>query len=368
MISAARRRAAYCYTRIFTENICLDSWRSLQMNWPQDLDLLARAADAPRAADVKNWREGRARRRAVAKGAGRLDTDVCPRGEDAVRTIDLRVRHSQHHPQARQGSWHRCTIPWQSRAAPFKRRAAYRSRRVASGALRPARSPRPGVDLGLCSDRHRFWRQRQRTRGVLSGGPCCGHSCSSSIAQASGGAKQRDCGWSTSISIVVYWRFKPAKAVHASCRSGRTWIWPVIGSSNICDARGDANDQSRGAGAVRPGAFFTKYLPQQRGASPHTIRAYRDALKLLLVYTAERCGCEIANLELEHLNADVVAGFLDHIETERSNSATNPQLSAGRHPRLLQASRPQRPGARAAIYPSISAPGEEGAPTILNLS
>ena len=69
-------------------------------------------------------------------------------------------------------------------------------------------------------------------------------------------------------------------------------------------------------------SFFTKYLPQQRGASPHTIRAYRDALKLLLVFTAERCGCEVANLQLEHLNADIVAGFLDHIEAERSNSAT----------------------------------------------
>ena len=69
-------------------------------------------------------------------------------------------------------------------------------------------------------------------------------------------------------------------------------------------------------------SFFTKYLPQQRGASPHTIRAYRDALKLLLVFTAERCGCEVANLQLEHLNADIVAGFLDHIEAARSNSAT----------------------------------------------
>lgn len=69
-------------------------------------------------------------------------------------------------------------------------------------------------------------------------------------------------------------------------------------------------------------SFFTKYLPRQRGASPHTIRAYRDALKLLLAFTAEQRGCEIANLQLEHLNTDIVASFLDHIEAERSNSAT----------------------------------------------
>lgn len=67
--------------------------------------------------------------------------------------------------------------------------------------------------------------------------------------------------------------------------------------------------------------FFTKYLPRQRGASPHTIRAYRDALKLLLAFVAERRGCVIANLRLEHLNADIVAGFLDHTEEGRSNSA-----------------------------------------------
>jgi site-specific recombinase XerD len=68
-------------------------------------------------------------------------------------------------------------------------------------------------------------------------------------------------------------------------------------------------------------SFFTKYLPRQRGASPHTIRAYRDALKLLLAFVAEQRGCEIADLELEHLNADLVAGFLDHIAVARSNSA-----------------------------------------------
>ena len=28
-------------------------------------------------------------------------------------------------------------------------------------------------------------------------------------------------------------------------------------------------------------SFFIEYLPRQRGASSHTIRAYRDTLKLL---------------------------------------------------------------------------------------
>jgi hypothetical protein len=31
-------------------------------------------------------------------------------------------------------------------------------------------------------------------------------------------------------------------------------------------------------------AFFTGYLPRQRGASVHTIRAYRDSLKLLFEF------------------------------------------------------------------------------------
>jgi integrase/recombinase XerD len=32
-------------------------------------------------------------------------------------------------------------------------------------------------------------------------------------------------------------------------------------------------------------AFFTDYLTRQRRASPHTIAAYRDSLRLLLAFT-----------------------------------------------------------------------------------
>lgn len=68
-------------------------------------------------------------------------------------------------------------------------------------------------------------------------------------------------------------------------------------------------------------SFFTSYLPRQRGASPHTTRAYRDALKLLFHFVAEQHGREIAALALEDFDADTIARFLDHLETERFNSA-----------------------------------------------
>ena len=67
-------------------------------------------------------------------------------------------------------------------------------------------------------------------------------------------------------------------------------------------------------------AFFTTYLPRQRGASPHTIRAYRDTLRLLLEFAAQQRSRAVASLELGDLDADMIAGFLDHIETHRSNS------------------------------------------------
>ncbi len=68
-------------------------------------------------------------------------------------------------------------------------------------------------------------------------------------------------------------------------------------------------------------SFFTEYLPRQRGASVHTVRAYRDALKLLFQFVAQRLGRGLASLELSDLGADTVAEFLDHIESVRSNSA-----------------------------------------------
>ena len=68
-------------------------------------------------------------------------------------------------------------------------------------------------------------------------------------------------------------------------------------------------------------SYFTEYLPKQRGASVHTIRAYRDALTMLFKFVAEQRGKDIASLEIGDIDADAVTRFLDHIEAQRSNSA-----------------------------------------------
>ena len=77
-------------------------------------------------------------------------------------------------------------------------------------------------------------------------------------------------------------------------------------------------------------AFFTQRLIQERNASPHTIAAYRDTIRLLLRYTAQRCEREPSMLDVADLDADTVAAFLDHLQTERGNSARtrNARLAA----------------------------------------
>jgi site-specific recombinase XerD len=68
-------------------------------------------------------------------------------------------------------------------------------------------------------------------------------------------------------------------------------------------------------------SFFLGYLQSTRGASPHTIRAYRDALKLFFQYLAGHKRKPITDLQLDDIQAEAVLTFLDHIESKRSNTA-----------------------------------------------
>jgi site-specific recombinase XerD len=77
-------------------------------------------------------------------------------------------------------------------------------------------------------------------------------------------------------------------------------------------------------------AFFTQRLIRERNASPHTIAAYRDTIRLLLQFAAQRRGREPSMLDIAELDADTIAAFLDHLQNERGNSARtrNARLAA----------------------------------------
>jgi site-specific recombinase XerD len=67
-------------------------------------------------------------------------------------------------------------------------------------------------------------------------------------------------------------------------------------------------------------SFFTNYLVGQRGASSHTVAAYRDTLRLLLAYAREQTGVEPGVLDWSDLHAGLVADFLTMLQQDRSNS------------------------------------------------
>jgi site-specific recombinase XerD len=76
--------------------------------------------------------------------------------------------------------------------------------------------------------------------------------------------------------------------------------------------------------------FFTERLMRQRQASPHTLAAYRDTLRLLLVFASAKRGIEPSKLDIGDLDAPLIGAFLDHLEKQRKNSARtrNARLAA----------------------------------------
>jgi integrase/recombinase XerD len=77
-------------------------------------------------------------------------------------------------------------------------------------------------------------------------------------------------------------------------------------------------------------SFFTERLIRQRQASPHTIAAYRDTMRLLLGFAAQRLGKQPSRLEVDDLDAQLISAFLDHLQRERGNAVRtrNARLAA----------------------------------------
>ena len=67
--------------------------------------------------------------------------------------------------------------------------------------------------------------------------------------------------------------------------------------------------------------FFDKYLPQIKGVSLNTLKAYRDTFRLFLPFAANYHGIKLASLTLGHLTPELVVDFLNYLESERKNTA-----------------------------------------------
>lgn len=79
-------------------------------------------------------------------------------------------------------------------------------------------------------------------------------------------------------------------------------------------------------------SFFHHRLTRQRNATPATIKAYRDALRLLVLFAAERIGRKPCALSVEDLDREVILEYLDHLEGRRGNCihTRNTRLTAVR--------------------------------------
>ena len=60
-------------------------------------------------------------------------------------------------------------------------------------------------------------------------------------------------------------------------------------------------------------AFFTERLITQRNASPQTIAAYRNTIRLLLRFAHEQTGKQPFQLDFADLDAPLIGAFLDHL-------------------------------------------------------
>jgi site-specific recombinase XerD len=76
--------------------------------------------------------------------------------------------------------------------------------------------------------------------------------------------------------------------------------------------------------------FFEQYLVEERGASPHTVLAYRDTWKLLLQFLTDRAHIACTELTVEDLTAERVRQFLTHLERDRHTTVRtrNARLAA----------------------------------------
>ena len=77
------------------------------------------------------------------------------------------------------------------------------------------------------------------------------------------------------------------------------------------------------------GKFFTDYLPVSANASPHTIKSYKCAFRLLFNYLGDVAEIDTGRITFEMLNFDLLTNFFDWLVIDRKNSRTTAKQRMG---------------------------------------
>lgn len=111
--------------------------------------------------------------------------------------------------------------------------------------------------------------------------------------------------------------------------------------------------------------YFTSYAHAQRDLSPNTIAAYRDTWRMLIKHLTKVLSVAADEIDFEALNADLVTGFLDHLELERGNSVStrNARLTAIRA--VLTRAQPNYPEHTGTITQILAIPSKRHAKPIV---
>ncbi|GHU78127.1 hypothetical protein FACS189414_5360 [Bacteroidia bacterium] len=63
--------------------------------------------------------------------------------------------------------------------------------------------------------------------------------------------------------------------------------------------------------------FLTKYLVNERGASPNTIKSYRDTFVQFIDYLIHQRGMKLQKITLSVITKEWVVDFLDWLQQEK---------------------------------------------------
>ena len=66
--------------------------------------------------------------------------------------------------------------------------------------------------------------------------------------------------------------------------------------------------------------FFDQYLPRIKGSSEQSVKSYRETFSLFLPFIAQYHKIKIKSLKVDHLSANLVLSFLNHLESHRHNT------------------------------------------------